>query len=392
MNEAMRATLFLGGTFVAFGITLPYLPLWLEAVRGLTGTQIGFAIFGAALGRLVNGPLLGAWAERHDARTVAITLAGATFTCFTVLSFVHHDWLLILLSFFCITLSWSTFPIIESMLLLLNQRPNMGEGRAIGSASFVGGLCLGGWIKDQFGPEPLVPAIAVVCLFCVGLAFLVPKTSLGAAGGISLPQRLKAGAKLYQRPTLLFLILAAGPIQAAHAFYYGYSAIIWDAQGISGTMISWLWATGVVAEIALLTTTAWWSRFIPPEACIVAGALGSILRWWGLALAPGLLVAFPLQALHSMTFAATYMGAVLIVNRDVAPEDKTVALSLQGALTTGAFTGIAGILAGRIFDIFNVKGYYAMVGLGCVGLAFAIALIWRIATRPKRSEPPKLGL
>ena len=37
-------------------------------------------------------------------------------------------------------------------------------------------------------------------------------------------------------------ILAIGAVQATHAFYYGFSAIAWKAQGISETMTGQLWA------------------------------------------------------------------------------------------------------------------------------------------------------
>ena len=41
-------------------------------------------------------------------------------------------------------------------------------------------------------------------------------------------------------------------IQGSHGAYYAFSTIYWDSLGISGTVIAWLWAIAVFAEILIL--------------------------------------------------------------------------------------------------------------------------------------------
>jgi hypothetical protein len=55
-------------------------------------------------------------------------------------------------------------------------------------------------------------------------------------------------------------IFAVGAVQAAHAFQYGFSAILWKAQGISEAVTGQLWAFGVVVEIALMWLVEPWRR------------------------------------------------------------------------------------------------------------------------------------
>ena len=392
MNDAARATLYLSVGFFAFGVTLPYLPLWLESVRGLNGAEIGFTVFGAALGRIVTGPLVGAWAENRTGRNVAIRMSFSVIVAYVLLYFAPNPLALIATGFIALSIVSSMMPVGEAMLLLAQGRMTFGQGRAIGSAGFVGGVFLGGWLKDIIGAEAIVPTILVIYVLGLSSAFLAPTAPLGdLSGGMSFSDRLKKGMKLYQRPTLLFLLLSTGPLQASHAFYYGFSAAIWQSQGVSGAMTSALWSVGVVIEIILLSTAGFWSRFITPQHFILFGAIGSVVRWTGLSMSPELPAAFFLQTLHALSFAAVYLGAVQIIDRDVAREDKTAAMSLQAALTSGAFTGVAGLIAGPVYDALHVRGYLVMTATAVVGLVFALLLMWRIAVRPKRESPPLIG-
>lgn len=392
MTDAWRATLFLGVVFFALGVILPYLPVWLEAVRGLSGAQIGLALFGASLGRLVTGPFVGAWAEKRTGRNVAIRMSLAATAAYLLMQAAPNAITLIAAGFIAQSVVWSLMPIGEAMLLLTEGPPSFGMGRAIGSATFVGGVFLGGWLKDAAGPQVIAPVVTLIYAGAVAASLFGPKAPMGdISGGLSFSERLRKGLRLYSRPTLLFLLLSTGPLQATHAFYYGYSVIIWQEQGFSGLTTSALWSTGVAVEILLMTTASAWSRLITPQRLILYGAIGSIIRWAALAQAPDLPAAFALQTLHALSFAAVYLGGVQIIDRDVARDDKTAAMSLHAALTSGAFTGVAGISAGVIYDAMQVRGYWVMSGVAMIGCLFAILLMWRIAIRPKRAKPPSIG-
>ena len=46
-------------------------------------------------------------------------------------------------------------------------------------------------------------------------------------------------------------LLITALLQGSHAAYYGFSAIYWKAEGYGGTLIGYLWALGVVAEVLM---------------------------------------------------------------------------------------------------------------------------------------------
>ena len=62
----------------------------------------------------------------------------------------------------------------------------------------------------------------------------------GAAGGPAGQPALPAGDQ------------RGGLIQAAHAFHYGFSALVWKGQGLDEAVTRALWATGVGAEVVFL--------------------------------------------------------------------------------------------------------------------------------------------
>ena len=74
------------------------------------------------------------------------------------------------------------------------------------------------------------------------------------------------------------------------------------------------------------------------------------------------------------------------INREVPTQDKTAAMSVQYALTSGLFSGVSGLLSGPLYDAWGVKGYLAMAALSGFGLVFALGLMFRVATRPQREN------
>src|SRR4051812_19356680 len=67
-----------------------------------------------------------------------------------------------------------------------------------------------------------------------------------------LSDRLAGIGGLVRDPVFMTAVVAAGLIQSAHAFYYGFSTLAWKRQGIAEDMTGVLWATGVAAEIGFL--------------------------------------------------------------------------------------------------------------------------------------------
>jgi len=116
------------------------------------------------------------------------------------------------------------------------------------------------------------------------------------------------GELLRNRPFLL-AVVSTSLIQATHAFYYAFSALLWRGQGLSDALVGLLWATGVAVEIAFMWFLEPWRRRVGAEALVMIGGAAALVRWTAFAFAPPLWLLFPLQALHALSFAACSWAA-----------------------------------------------------------------------------------
>jgi PPP family 3-phenylpropionic acid transporter len=164
--------------------------------------------------------------------------------------------------------------------------------------------------------------------------------------------------------SFLAIIAAAALIQASHAVYYGFSALQWQAAGLSGATIGILWAIGVIAEIALFAASAW--RQFGPVFLLAVGAGGAVVRWGAMALDPPLPMLGMLQCLHAFSFGATHLGAVAFVAR-TAP--RGLGASAQGylAVALALAMALAMAISGQLYADFGGAAYVAMALLAALG-------------------------
>ena len=158
----------------------------------------------------------------------------------------------------------------------------------------------------------------------------------------------------------MLAIVSTGLIQASHGFYYGFSALAWGAQGLASGVVGTLWGVGVAAEIGFLWFMEPWRRRIGPERLVVLGGTGAVVRWTCLALSPPLWLTIVLQALHALTYTATFMGSLQLMERLAPAKAPPGAQTLNSVLSGGLLIGLATMASGRLFDAVGVHGYLAM--------------------------------
>lgn len=148
-------------------------------------------------------------------------------------------------------------------------------------------------------------------------------------------------------------------------------------------MIGALWATGVTAEILLLTQMRRLARELRPDIIMAIGATGAALRWLLVSTAPPLGVLFFVQMLHAFSFAATYIGAIEFIDRAVPNQLANTAMTLNSTLGVGAITGVATVAAGYLYDGRGASAaYLLMAAMAAASALIALALlrVWRGGT------------
>ena len=375
-SRAARVTMVMSALFGTTGVILVYLPRWLEIERGLSGAEIGMVLSLAQLARIFTGPVIAYWADGSADRTTPMKLVSiASVLAYAAFFFLAQGfWQLLALGFLALSLTQALTPLIEAATLRATAQGKMSYGvaRGIGSVAFIIANIAGGALIARFGLG------AVVVWILSGLSLVVATSWLGLMRDPPTVHKSAArGAlgELLRNRRFLILIFACGLIQSAHGFYYGFSVLVWRGQGIAPEMIGILWAVGVAVEVAFLWSLAPIERRVSPEALILMGAGGGVARWLCMGFAPLGLVLVPLQALHTLSFAAAHVGAMRLLYRDTPEHSAAMGQTLYAALSGGILMGGSTLLSGYLYDLVGAQGYWAMAAMATAGGALALLLL-----------------
>ena len=384
MKSAPRMALQYVLLFGASGVTLPFAGLWFRE-QGLSGAEIGALLSIPMLARLATGPLLAVWADGFRYRRTPIALLGLAmafgyggaglvqgFAAWAVCWFVGA------------TAAAALIPLSDVMTLRVAKREGFAFSlpRGFGSAAFVAANVVMGMLLTRAPSDIVIIWIGAAALLIAVTAWRVlppePVTDGPRVPGL---ERFRGLGRLVVDPVFMTAIFAVGAVQAAHAFYYGFSAIAWKAQGIPESMTGLLWAFSVVVEIGFMWVVEPWRRRagLGPWLMLSVGAGAAVVRWTLMAFSPPLWALWPLQTLHALSFAATYLAGVQIVERLCPPDSHTAAQTLGSMLSAGILIGLATAASGPLYDAIGLRGYLAMAALAAAGGLAGLILQARLA-------------
>ncbi len=381
--DGVRATVLSCMFFAGFGCLIPFLPLWLEKVHGFSGAEIGVVLAIAGFSRAIAGPLTAAWADGRSDRRAPLFM----FTILLTAGFAGLYFLNGFAAVFAVILVldvayWGLLPVVETALLRLTRQgvPTYGLARGLASAAFVVGTTVVGVLNDWTGAFwPIWGFMLLISALMIAGSAAMPKEPRTARAELEQPfaERLSAGLGMLRNPRFSLFVFAAGLIQASAGFLYTSGSLVWaNAQGMSSKEISVLWNIGTLAEVGFLIFLANWSARFRPETLIVAGGIGAVLRWTALAALPPFWLLMPLQLLHALSFAATFLGGMRFIQTiygdDRAPTAQMIYMGVANAPTYAA----AVLISGPLYDRLGAPGYLAMSGIAALGLVLAM-MLWR---------------
>lgn len=365
-----RLSLFYGCLFLVIGIHAPFWPVWLQG-RGMTAGEIGVLLAVGIWVKVFANPFVGHVVDRRgDRRRPMIVLAGAGLASAALFAVAADFWSLLLVSgLFGLALS-SLFPLSDNLAVRVADERNLQYGRLRlwGSISFIVAAVLGGRVFEG-RPEGWILALVLMAMAATWVsAFFLPDARWPAQRG-----RKPAALGLARSPVFVLFLAAASLIQSSHAVFYGFSTLHWRSAGHSDAMIGWLWAEGVIVEVALFLIGGALLARLGPVRLIVAAGLAGALRWGVTGLTADLGPLLAVQTLHAFTFAATHLGAVHFIARAAPPNLSASAQSVYSALGTGVGFGVTMPLAGYLYARFGghaflFMGAMALAGAGCAAL------------------------
>ncbi len=367
----LRLALFYGASFAAIGIALPYWPVWLAA-QGLTPSEIGLLLAAGYWPRVVTSIAIPHAADRLGRRRpLMLLLAAVTVIGMALFALAHHLWIFLLLSLVT-GASWAAIlPLGEALALEELKAHGIGYGpvRLWGSITFILAAVGGGWWIERSGAGVVLGLLLVLLALNLLACLQVPETR--APGRPAEPPRL---GRLLRLPQFLRLVFAAGLIQASHALYYGFASLHWRAAGLGATLIGWLWAEGVIAEILLFALASRVLRRLDPIRLLtLAGGL-TVLRWCLTAAGTDLALLIPAQALHGASFGAVHLAVMHHLQGRVPAELLASAQGFYAAIGSALLMGLIIPLAGWLYATFGGHAFFAMAALALVGTGLAAML------------------
>jgi PPP family 3-phenylpropionic acid transporter len=378
MSTALRLGLYYAALFLGNGASGPYASVWFKA-HGLSGAAIGLILAAPAFGRVMTGPALALWADGFRLRRTPLAwMAVAMAAGYVGLAISRGFWAWLALWFVCQSLYANCSPLADVIALRRARTEgfNYGWPRGIGSAAYVVANVGMGWLLGFAASDALIVWITVSAVLAAGAAvWLLPPDPVQE--GAAPPARrdsLKGLGELVGDPLFMLAIVSTGLIQASHGFYYGFSALIWKAQGLPSGLVGLLWGVGVTAEVCFLWFMEPWRRRVGAERLVLLGGVGAVARWTCLALSPPLWLLIAIQMLHALSFTATFIGSLQLMERLAPARHASLAQTLNSVLSGGLLIGLATMASGRLFDSVGPHGYLAMSLVAAAGLMGAACI------------------
>ena len=371
---ALRLSVFFGAYFLIHGVSLTYLPVWLDA-RGLSATGISIASSAPMILRLLLTPGLAFLADRASAHRQMIL--AACFSAFGFLLALMQPWPIAVTVVLIVSAQvaiGTVMPMVDTVTMTEVKRHGLDYGRIRlwGSLTFILASFIAGFAVAAKGAEAVLALMIAGMALTAAAAIMLPRSEPQAPGGAARLTLAEALALVRNRHFLLFLVLA-GAIQASHAVLYVFGVLHWRAQGLSAGYIATLWAIAVLAEIALFWAGRWIKRIGALELLLLGAGTG-LVRWLAMAFDPHPLLLVPLQILHAGTFAATHLGSMHWIAARVPAATAGTAQALLSTCTSGIAMAGAMLLAGPLYAAWAGRAYLAMVVLCALALLAGLAL------------------
>lgn len=359
--------------FTLLGTILPYLGLYLSSLD-FTAAQIGELMAVFLLTKVVAPNVWGVLADRTGRPIFWVRIA-------TFVALVLSIGLIALQTYwgiFAVLLAFSFFwhaslPQFESYTFrqLGMQKHRYGQIRLWGSIGFIVAVVMLGWLFEHFGVGSLPWVISSLLLIVWGTTFLVQDQQLGHYTS-EVDERFFS---ILKRPEVLGILVVSFLVQVSHGVYYSFFTIQMTELGVSKTVTAWLWALGVMAEIAVFWWMAKLFAVFRVRSLVLIAIVLTFLRWaitgqldhslsW---------IVFA-QILHAASFGLFHASAIYLIDRYFTGSHHGKGQALFAASSHGLGGAVGMLVAGYTWQAGGAELSYAFMALAAL-LAGVIA--WR---------------
>lgn len=350
---------------------LPYWGLYLESL-GFKPAQIG-ELMALVMATKIISPNVWGWIADHTGKPMAIVRLGslAAAVAFSAVFFGHSFlWLAIVMTVF--SFFWNaSLPQFEATTFshLGDQTHRYSSIRLWGSIGFILAVTILGFIFEAVGIGAL-PAILLTLMIGIWLMSLLVPERESAVVSSHLPLR-----DVLRRPEVIALLVVCFLMQASHGPYYTFYSIYLEDHGYSRTLIGWLWALGVIAEVLVFMCM---HRLVPRfglRNIFLASLLCAALRWaligWYVDSLPIMIFA---QTLHAASFGIYHAVSIQLIHQYFTGRNQGRGQALYSSLSFGAGGAVGSLYSGYMW---SSAGPLATYFLAAIIAAAAFLVAWR---------------
>lgn len=368
--------------FAYVGAFAPFFGIYLDEI-GLSALEIGVVMALPPLTRVVAPHLWGWLADargQHMMLVRAASLAGLV--CWLGI-FISPVFLWICVVVFAAGFFLSAaLPVVEAATLTyLGERTGRyGEIRLWGSIGYILAVVGAGYALDLFPVRVLLWIVSLTLAGTLLFAWLVPDAESESHAADQQPIM-----HILKRPEVTALFLACALMAAAHGPYNAFYSIHVVEHGYSKGLTGWLWALGVICEIAIfLWLSRLYSAFTLRNILIWSFAL-AVARFlvigWGADSLALLLIA---QALHAASFGSTHAAAIGIVHQLFRGRHQARGQAIYGSLTFGVGGTIGSLASGYLWD--QAGPALTFTAASACALAGMLLIVWKL--KPGERDRP----
>ena len=359
--------------FAALGGFLPYWSLYLEHIK-FNALEIG-ELSALMVATKIIAPNLWGWIADHTGKSLRVIRITSFFAAIIFAGFFFRDnYLWVAMTTIGFSFFWNAaLPQFEAATLFhLKKEPHQySKIRLWGSIGFiVAVLSIGRFIdvlSIDYLPEMIICLLAMIWL----VSLITPETKLARK------TESKVGLfKIIKQPEVIAFFMVYMLLQLAHGPYYVFYSIYLNQFEYTPTMIGFLWALGVAAEVLLFIFMKSLLKWISLRHILLISVFLSICRWLIIAFyvesLPLMIVA---QLLHAATFGASHVVAIHLVHKYFGEHHLGKGQALYSSLSFGLGGMIGSLYSGYFWDLYGAWFVYSMAAAACF-IALIIAFLW----------------
>lgn len=291
----------------------------------------------------IVSPNIWAWIADHTGRRMQIVRGGSFLAAlFFAGVFFSNDYWWLMAVVFLFSFFWNAcLPQFEANTLsYLGDQPHRYSAiRLWGSVGFILAVIAVGPLLSQYGQQ-WMPVVMLGLMIAIWLSsLLVPERAAAHVAIDHQPLR-----QVLLKPAVIALLLVCFLNQASHGPYYTFYTLYLEQAGYGAVSIGWLWALGVIAEVAVFMVM---HRLVPRfglRNLLLFAIFLTAIRWWMIGGFIGSLALLVVaQILHAASFGIYHAVAIQLIHRYFVGKNQGRGQALYTSVSFG-LGGVAGAL------------------------------------------------